>query len=303
MYYCSMNLQIVSAIGALWMFMACNDNAQNQSENNTMNRQDTVAEHASHYTQVNGIRMYYEIYGKGKPLVLLHGGGSTIHTTFGRIIPALAENRQLIAVELQGHGHSSDRDAGFTFEQDADDVAALLKELKIGKVDVFGFSNGGTTALQLAIRHPDMVNRVIAASALFKRSGASPQFWEFMNQARIEHMPAQYKDEYRKVAPDPERLQVMHDKCAKRMAEFTDISDELISSVKAPVLLMNGDADVASTEHMAAMCKLIPHCQLAIFPGGHGKYIGEITTLTGDAAFRPYVVPVIEEFLDAAPAK
>jgi pimeloyl-ACP methyl ester carboxylesterase len=98
--------------------------------------------------------MYYEIYGKGKPLVLIHGGGSTIQTTFGRVIPKLALHRKLIATELQAHGRTSDRDNELSFEQDADDVATLLKNLNIHRADFFGFSNGGTTALQIAIRHP-----------------------------------------------------------------------------------------------------------------------------------------------------
>ncbi|HYG14730.1 MAG TPA: alpha/beta hydrolase, partial [Bacteroidia bacterium] len=113
------------------------------------------------YSDVNGIKMYYEIYGQGKPLVLIHGGGSTIQTTFGRVLP-LFSGRQLICVELQAHGRTGDRNTALSFEQDADDVAALLKNLGIEKADIFGFSNGGNTALQLAIRHPQLCNKVIA---------------------------------------------------------------------------------------------------------------------------------------------
>ena len=94
---------------------------------------------SSNYSEVNGIKMYYEIYGKGKPLVLIHGGGSTIQTTFGRIIPLLSKDRQLICVELQAHGRTEDRNAPISFEQDADDVAALLENLNIDKADIFGF--------------------------------------------------------------------------------------------------------------------------------------------------------------------
>ena len=94
------------------------------------------------YSEVNGLNMYYEVYGAGRPLVLLHGGGSTIQTSFGNIIPLLAKSRQIIAVELQAHGHTHDRDAELTFTQDADDVAALLKNLHIARADILGFSNG-----------------------------------------------------------------------------------------------------------------------------------------------------------------
>ena len=108
------------------------------------------------------------------PLVLLHGGGSTIESTFGRILPELARAHQVIAVELQAHGHTLDIDRPLSFEQDADDVAALLKQLKIEKADIMGFSNGGTTALQIAIRHPELVNRLALLAAAFKRSGMQP---------------------------------------------------------------------------------------------------------------------------------
>src|SRR4051812_3688710 len=108
----------------------------------------------SGYSDVNGLKMYYEIYGQGKPLVLIHGGGSTIETSFGRIIPKLAKSRQIIGVELQAHGHTSDRNAPLIFEQDADDVATLLNNLQISKADFLGFSNGGHTTIEIALHHP-----------------------------------------------------------------------------------------------------------------------------------------------------
>jgi len=106
----------------------------------------------SAHAPVNGIQMYYEIHGAGQPLVLIHGGGSTIYTSFGRILPLLAKKYQVIAMELQAHGHTSDRDAPESFAQDADDVAALLHQLNISEADILGFSNGGQTAMQLAMR-------------------------------------------------------------------------------------------------------------------------------------------------------
>src|SRR5882724_11819519 len=105
-----------------------------------------------HHAMVNGLKMYHEIHGSGRPLVLIHGGGSTIASTFGRVLPELAKGHRVIAVELQAHGHTPDIDRPLSFEQDADDVAALLAQLAIGKADIMGFSNGGTTALQIAIR-------------------------------------------------------------------------------------------------------------------------------------------------------
>lgn len=109
------------------------------------------------FAKINGINMYYEVHGEGSPLVLIHGGGSTLHTTFGRIMPLLAKKYKVIGVELQAHGHTTDRNAPETFEQDADDVAELLKQLNIPQADIFGFSNGGNTAMKLAMRHPQCV--------------------------------------------------------------------------------------------------------------------------------------------------
>jgi alpha-beta hydrolase superfamily lysophospholipase len=174
-----MKRTIVYPILAFLILSSCNNVSQPKENNNqamaTVN--DTLIA-KNGYSEVNGIKMYYEIYGQGEPLVLLHGGGSTIHTTFGRVIPILAKHRKLIAVELQAHGRTSDRVQDATFEQDADDVATLLKHLNIDKADFFGFSNGGTTCVQIAIRHPEIVNKIILGSALCKRNGMPVQFWD-----------------------------------------------------------------------------------------------------------------------------
>lgn len=253
------------------------------------------------YSQVNGIRMYYEIYGHGKPLLLIHGGGSTIQTSFDRVIPLFAKDHQLICVELQAHGRTDDRTSPISFEQDADDVAALLKNLNIGKTDIFGFSNGANTALQMAIRHPELCHKIIAGSPLLKKNGAFPQFWEFMKTGTFEQMPQPYKDEFLKVTPDSTKLMNMYKKCAERMLNFKEFSDDQIKSIKVPVLLVNGDQDVATSEHIVAMSKLIPDCQLAIIPGGHGAYIGEITTLNPHTKENEFIVPLLEKFLNEEP--
>lgn len=252
----------------------------------------------SGYSIVNGLKMYYEIYGQGKPLVLVHGGGSTIQTNFEKIIPLLSKNRQVIAPELQAHGRTNDRNADLTFEQDADDVAALLKNLNINKASFFGFSNGGTTTLQIAIRHPEIVDKIILGSALANRNGVPDWFWGFMLQANLENMPAQLKEGYKKVAADTNGLQVMHDRDAKRMLNFKDISDKQIKSIKAPSLIIIGDKDVITPEHALELHKKIANSELAIIPGGHGQYIGEITTLSPDFKESDIVVPMIEKFLD-----
>lgn len=250
------------------------------------------------YSEVNGLKMYYEIYGQGKPLVLIHGGGSTIQSNFEKVIPLFAKNRKVIAVELQAHGRTNDRNMRLSFEQDADDIATLLKNLKIDKADFFGFSNGGTTTLQIAIRHPEIVDKIILGSALAKRNGVPEQFWEFMKQARLENMPIQLKEAYNKVSSDPNGLQVMHDKDAKRMVDFKDIPDEQIRSIQAPTLIIIGDKDVITPEHAIEMHRQINNSELAIIPGGHGEYIGEAITLKPDFKERELVVPMIEKFLN-----
>src|SRR5687768_17877901 len=125
--------------------------------------------------------MYYEIHGRGEgpPLVLLHGGGSTAEVTWGRVLPFLARHRRVIAVDEQGHGRTTDRDGPIRFDTSADDVATVLGALKIPRADVMGFSNGASVALRLAIRHPTLVRRLVFASSITKKSGASPQFWAY----------------------------------------------------------------------------------------------------------------------------
>jgi len=253
------------------------------------------------HSVVNGISMYYEIYGIGKPLVLIHGGGSTIQTTFEQVIPSFAHNRQVIAVELQAHGRTSDRNMDSSFEQDADDVAALLKILEIEKADFFGFSNGATTTLQIAIRNPEIVDKIVLGSPLTKRNGVPDWFWGFMEKASLKEMPAQLQQAYKEVAPDPNGLQMMHDRDATRMIHFTDIPDDRIKAIKAPALIIIGDKDIITPEHALELHRLIEGSELSIIPGGHGEYIGEITTLTPESKENEFVVPMIEKFLNKTP--
>ena len=251
------------------------------------------------YATVNGLHMYYEIHGTGNPLVLIHGAASTIQTSFGRILPSLAKMHKIIAVELQAHGHSDNRDGRqISFEQDADDVAALLKQLHIDHADIFGFSNGGTTALQIAIRHPELVNKLIIASSMYKRAGVAPQFWQGINNGSFKDLPDEYKQAFLAINPSQDALHIMFDQCVHRMQHFTDIPDDSISAIQKPTLIIVGDKDVPLPEHAVEMYRRMPHASLAIFPGGHGTYMGELTTLKA-AHNPPVALPVIEDFLNA----
>lgn len=249
------------------------------------------------YAEVNGLNMYYEIHGDGEPLVLIHGGGSTIETTFGNILPLFARKFKTIAIELQAHGHTSDRPGPETFQQDADDVASLLQQINIDKASILGFSNGGSTALQAAIRHPQIVNKIVAISAAFLRDGFFAGFFDMMNNASLDSMPKPLQDEFLKINPDKAALENMHHKDRDRMIAFADWSEEEIRSIKAPTLIVNGDRDVVTCEHALALSRLIAGAELLILPGVHGSFIGEICTVVEGSKMPELTVMVIEEFL------
>lgn len=248
---------------------------------------------------VNGIDIYYEVHGDhdGTPLVLLHGGGSTIDSNFGRVIPFLARTRRVIALEEQGHGRTSDRDQPFTFERSADDVAGLLRHLKVSQADIFGFSNGATVALQVAIRHPEVVRKLVFASSFTKRDGAQPQLWEFIKQADIANMPQVLKDAFLAVNPDSQRLKTMHDKDAARMAGFTDVPDSTVRAVLAPTLIITGDRDIARVEHALELSRVFPDARLLVLPGGHGDYLAEASSAPADTGYAEITARLLERFL------
>lgn len=282
---------------ALLTFASSNYATQPKADDPLKTTNDTLA-FRSGYSEVNGIKMYYEIYGQGKPLVLIPGGGSTIQTTFGSIIPMLARKYKVIAMDLQAHGRTSDRNAPVSFDRDANDVITLLKNLNISNADFFGFSNGGTTAMLIAIHHPKIVDKLILGSALCKRNGVPKQFWNFMSHQTLTNMPKRLKDAYLQVSPNPNGLQIMHDKDMKRMLSFKDIPDSEIKSIRIPTLIIIGDHDIIRPEHAIEMHRLIANSELAIIPGVHGEYIGEITTLKYHSNEADYVIPMIESFLD-----
>lgn len=256
------------------------------------------------YASVNGLRMYYEIHGTAvagvPPLVLVHGGGSTIYTTFGQVLPALAESRQVIGVETQGHGHTADIDRPLTFEQDADDVAGLVRQLGFERADFFGFSNGGNVVLQIGIRHREIVRKLVVASAFIANDGLYPEVRASFAHATVDNMPAALRSAYDSAAPDPAHLPVLVAKLMNRLTEFRDWSPEDIRSITAPTLIMLGDADIIRPEHAVQMVRLLPHAELAIFPGTeHGEYLGEVSTRKHCSDCPRAAVAMVTRFLDA----
>jgi len=252
----------------------------------------------SGYSEVNGLNMYYEVYGQGKPLVLIHGGGSTIETSFGNLIPMLANNRQIIGVELQAHGHTNDRNTDLSFEQDADDVATLLNNFGIAKADFLGFSNGGQTTIEIALRHPHLINKIILASAFYKRTAVPRQFWDGFDGVTLDMMPEVLKEGYLKANNSEAGLLNMFNKDVQRMKMFRGWTDEQMRSIQVPALVINGNNDVGSVQHAVEMYRIIPNCELAIFPGGHGTYLGTIESLDNGKLPAFNAVELIEEFLN-----
>lgn len=249
----------------------------------------------SGYAPLNGLKVYYEVHGSADgtipPLVLLHGGGSTIESSFGKVLPALAKTRQVIAFEQQGHGRTSDvADRPFTFEQSADDTAGLLRHLDIGKADFFGYSNGGHIALEIAIRHPELVRKLVVESAMFRRDGSDPGFWKSFEHAKLDDMPLDLREAYLDVAPRPEDLPTFFAKSVQRMLHFKGWTSEDIQSINAPTLVVIGDHDIVLPEHAVLMFRLLPNAQLAVLPGTDHMTIVNRSD---------WLVPMIEAFLDS----
>ncbi|MCJ7932376.1 MAG: alpha/beta hydrolase [Chryseobacterium sp.] len=250
------------------------------------------------YKNVHGIQMYYEMYGSGKPLVLIHGGGSSILFDFKEVIARLGDQFQLIGIDLQNHGKSGHRYIPETFEQDADDVAALLEEIGIHKASFWGFSNGGSTVMQIAHRHPEMVEKLVVASAFYKRDGMIEGFFESMNEATLESMPEPLKINFLSLNPDFSKLENMFDKDSKRMQTFEDWDDGVLTAIKSPALFISGDKDVMKPEHTAAMWRLVKDSQLMILPGVHGAYM--MADFGGNVAVNliDFTVREVEKFLN-----
>jgi len=250
------------------------------------------------HKHVNGIRMYYEIYGSGKPLVLIHGGGGSILFDYKEIISRLENKFQLIGIDLQNHGRTDHRDIPETFEQDADDVAALLKELNIEKASFWGFSNGGSTVMQLAHRHPKIIDKLIVASAFYKKSGMMDGFFESMIDVTLESMPEPLKINFLNLNHDVTKLKNMFDKDSKRMQTFEDWDEKILTSIKAPTLFISGDKDIIKPEHVVEMWRLVEGSQLMILPATHGSYMMEDFGGNVDKNLLDFTANEVDKFLN-----
>ncbi|HMB24508.1 MAG: alpha/beta fold hydrolase, partial [Chloroflexota bacterium] len=202
-------------------------------------------ESGGNYVQVNGLNMYYEIHGTGQPLVLLHGAFSAIGTSFDKMLPLLAKTRQVIAFELQAHGRTADIDRPLTIEGMADDVAAALQQLEIERADVLGYSMGASVALHFAIRHPEMLRKLILVSVTYTLDGVHPGLMDGLGEMKPEMMHGSpWHDEYIRIAPRPEDFNRLFAKKTEMDRQLRDIPGETIQAIKSPVLLILGDSDI-----------------------------------------------------------
>jgi len=240
------------------------------------------------YAPVNGLDLYYEIRGSGKPLVLLHGGVHTIDLTFGPLLEPLAAGRQVIAVEFQGHGHTADTGRPMTIEALAGDVVALLDQLGIAEADLFGFSLGGLVACAVAVGAPDRVGRLIVASADPHRPPGreSAPIDDDRLPTRDDYLAM--RDAYRAVAPDPGHFDEGAARTSAMVHEFPGWTDEL-RSLRAPTLLIFGDRDFSPLADVAELFGLLPDAQLAVLPA---------TTHVGVTQRPAAMLALITPFLD-----
>jgi pimeloyl-ACP methyl ester carboxylesterase len=257
------------------------------------------------YAPVNGLEMYHEIRGSGRLLVVLHGAYMTIDS-MGEIVPELAETRQVIAVELQAHGRTADIDRPLSYEFMADDVAALLRHLGIEQADIFGYSMGGGVALQVAIRHPEVVRKLVVASASYTSEGMHPELLEMIPSITPEAFAGSpIEEEYLRVAPNPDDFPTLVAKLKQLDMEPFAWPQE-IRGIEAPTLLIIGDSDAIRLEHAVELFRLLgggvmgdlaglPKSQLAVLPGtAHFVHAGSAVLDRAD-----WLVAMIGGFLDA----
>jgi pimeloyl-ACP methyl ester carboxylesterase len=247
----------------------------------------------SGYAQVNESEVYYEVHGAGDPIVLLHGAYMNINMNWSELIPVLSKTRKVIALELDGHGHTPLSQRPFSYQTLANDVAAVLKYLKIDSADILGFSYGGTVAYGFAIQHPAMTKKLIIISSTYKSEG-----WLEIMYTMLAGLKPEIFDntplhaEYIQVAPDTSNWHKFIAKMFKFSAEKFNLGDDNIKNIKAPVLLIMGDNDGTDKKVLAETYSLLggnvygdvagmPKSQLAILPAkGHGTLLMDTQAIT-----------------------
>jgi pimeloyl-ACP methyl ester carboxylesterase len=267
----------------------------------------TTAKGEGKYAEVNGINLYYETHGTGRPMILLHGGlGSG--EMFGPALPALAEGHQVIAVDLQGHGRTADIDRPIDLRLMADDIAALIRHLGLDKPDVVGYSLGGGVALQVAVKYPDLVRKLVICSVYIRRNAAYPELRA--QQGQVSAAAAEFMKDtpmyqlYQRVAPRPGDFGRLLDKLGEYMAKDFDFTEE-VRSLKVPTLIAGADADMAPPRHYTEMFELLGGGQRDGGWMGEGRPEGghALAILPGVTHYNffssPLLAPAVLSFLDA----
>src|SRR5262245_40950306 len=258
------------------------------------------------YAPVNGLKMYYEIHGSGDPVVLLHGSFSTITRHWPAWIGELSKTRKVIAIEMQGHGRTADIQRDFSYENLADDVAALLDYLKIPSADLIGYSMGGGVAMQCAIRHPEKVRKVVSISAVFRHDGWVKEALDLLPQltaAMFKGSPIE--TEYKRLSPTPDDFPTFIKRVIAMDLKPYDFGADKLKATKAPIFFIHGDADGVRLEHISEMFRLKGEevfgdmrprsaSRLAILPD---------TTHATLMQRMAVIVPMVIDFLDAKPRK
>lgn len=254
----------------------------------------TIEPRTNGYVDVNGVHMYYEVYGEGSPLVLLHGGVMTIELDFAALLPDLAARHRIVAVEMQGHGRTADTGRAITPASLASDVLGLLDHLGIDRAHVLGHSLGGAVALELAVSHPDRVRSIVPMSITVRPDGTHEEITDPSKHATSTRMPtaqdfADMTEAYKRLSPHPEHFDEFVAMLSGVASQVEGWTDEQLAGVTAPTLLMIGDNDFTTVEHAALMLRLIPGSQLAVLPGTTHMTITRRADL---------VVPMLTAFLD-----
>ena len=254
------------------------------------------------YAPVNGLELYYEIHGRGRPLVLLHGNLSTIGVDFGGIIPSLARSRQVIAVEQQAHGHTADIDRPLSIQSWTEDTAALLRHLGVEQADLFGYSSGSAVAFQLALDHPGLVGKLVLASFSYRLDGLHPGLMDNIAELKPEHLAGTpFEQDYARVAPNPGDWPKLISKITQMDADLPQWTAEDVRGLTAPTLLIIGDSDIVQPEHSVELFRLLgggvigdlaglPRSRLAVLPG---------TTHVTLVQRADWLASMVGEFLDA----
>lgn len=256
------------------------------------------------YAPVNGLRMYYEVHGRGEPVVLLHGAFMTISNNWTGWIGELSKTRKVIAVEMQGHGRTADIPRDLTSENLADDVAAVLEWLKVPHADLIGYSMGGAVAMQCAIRHPDKVKKVVVLSSMFRREGMVREAIEVIPKLTADDFKGTpIETDYKKLSPTPEGFPTFIRHVVATASREQDFSAEQLKATSAPMFFVHGDADGVRLEHVAEMYRLKgggTHGDMGPRSASRLAILPDTTHVTLMQR-RSTILPMVNDFLDAKP--